>query len=76
MKEIKIEENKLAKSALQTRKVFEEFIRKNEVVNFVKEYRKELGLPKKGITLKEEDMKEFNEEIIPVLYLPKKFFRC
>lgn len=61
-------------SSLQIIKFFEEFIRKAEVVNFVKEYRKVLGLPDNGITFTDEDRQEFEKEIWPILYLPKKIF--
>jgi hypothetical protein len=63
---------KPTKSALQTGKFFEEFIRKEKVVEFIKEYRKILGLPEKGLPLTERDVKEFNDYMIPAFFLPKK----
>ncbi len=63
---------KTTKSALQTAKFFEEFIRKEKVVYFVKEYRKFLGLPKDGLILTDKDIEEFNNFIIPALFIPKK----
>lgn len=63
---------KQTKSALQTSRFFEDFIRKDKVVEFVKEYRKILGLPEKGLSLTEKDVKEFNDYMIPSFFLPKK----
>ncbi len=63
---------KPTKSALQTAKFFEEFIRKDTVVDFVKGCRDYLGLPENGLTLTDEDVKEFNEYIVPAFFLPKK----
>lgn len=68
---------KLTLSAKQSIIFFEEFVRKEEVKKFIKEYRKHLNLPESGIEMTAEDEKELNEGMLPMFYIPdraKKLF--
>jgi hypothetical protein len=64
--------DKISKSAEQTSKFFEDFIRKDKIAEFIKEYRKFLDLPKNGLPLTDEDIREFNDCMIPALFIPEK----
>lgn len=63
---------KRTKSYLQTVKFFEDFVRKDEVADFIEKFREHLKLPKNGLTLTEQDLKEFSECLVPIFFLPKK----
>ena len=65
---------KNTQSSIQTIKFFEEFIRKEKVANFIKEFRKILGLPPNGISITDKDIKDFHNDMIPVFYLPERIF--
>jgi len=62
--------NKLTSTAKQTILIFEEFIRRQEVVEFIKEYRKVLNLPENGLPITEKNRKEFSDYLILFLYIP------
>ncbi|MDQ5954097.1 MAG: hypothetical protein QG583_24 [Patescibacteria group bacterium] len=65
---------KEAKSSLYTKDLFEEFIRKEETLDFIKKMREILGLPKDGLELTKEHLKSIEEEIILDFYVPKVEF--
>ena len=65
---------KEAKSSLYTKDLFEEFIRKEETLDFIKKMREILGLPKDGLELTKEHLKSIEEEIILDFYIPKVEF--
>ncbi len=63
---------KLTLTAKQTLLFFEEFVRKEEVVNFVKELRKELNLPLEGIDFTKEDEEALTGRIEILMYTPER----
>jgi hypothetical protein len=48
-------------SSAQTTKFFEEFVRKQNTADFIKEYRSILGIPVDGIPIKDDDIKDFQD---------------
>jgi len=62
--------NELTSSARQTIFLFEEFLRRQEVVEFVKEYRKFLNIPEKGLPITDENKKAFSDYLLLFLYIP------
>lgn len=66
--------NNETQSFKQTKRIFDEFIRKDKTVKFIKEYRELLGMPVEGFRLTDQDKDDFINFIIPILYLPNKIF--
>jgi|GEM_PF-2917561 len=65
--------SKLTKSAQQTVVFFEEFIRKNEVADFIKRFRQYLNLPQRGLSFTEEDKNDLvNYPLNAFLYIPQR----
>jgi len=64
--------NDLTQSAKKTLHLFEEFVRKEEVASFIKELRKELNLPSRGIPFTDADKKALTEPISAFLYTPER----
>ncbi len=60
----------LSKSAQQTIKFFEEFIRKDTVAKFIKDYREILGIPPSGMPFLEIDAAEITKPIESFFYVP------
>lgn len=67
--------DKITQSAKKTLLVFEEFIRKEEVVDFVKKLRKELNLPSKGIAFTAVDSKALSTPLDAFFYIPKRVLK-
>lgn len=66
----------LPKSTEQSVKFFEEFIRKNEVQDFILRLRKEVGIPPKGITFKKIDDELLSREVDYFLgYIPFRIYK-
>jgi len=64
--------NKLTQSARQSVNFFEEFIRRDEVADFIKEYRKELNLPAEGVPFKKEDESALSDPFAAFIYIPQR----
>lgn len=69
----------LPKSTEKTLLAFEDFIRKDQVAAFVREYRKQLGIPENGLDFTEEDKDIMNHKIDNILhlafgYMPSRIF--
>ena len=64
--------DKLTQSAKQTLVFFEEFIRKEEVADFIKLFRKELNLPPEGIIFTDEDKKAMAKPYDAFFYIPQR----
>jgi hypothetical protein len=67
--------DKITQSAKKTLLIFEELIRKEEVVDFVKKLRKELNLPTEGLAFTDEDTKAISAPIEAFLYVPERAVR-
>lgn len=70
---------KKPKSTEKTLIVFEELIRRDFVVNFIKDYRKSLGIPERGLEFIKEDEDIFSDKlssILPIMlgYIPDRIF--
>ncbi len=66
---------KRPKSTLQSIKAFEELIRRDAVVSFVREYRKYLDIPPDGLQFTDEDKKAMDEDLLKGFwYIPKRIF--
>jgi len=61
-------------SSAQTIKFFEDFVRKQGVANFIKRYRKILGIPTDGFPIQDDDIKNLHDSVIPVFHLPDRLF--
>jgi hypothetical protein len=66
----------ITQSAQQTLVFFEEFVRKEKVVDFIRKYRKRLNLPPNGISFTEKHEKELSNPIDGFLYIPDEVREC
>jgi hypothetical protein len=66
----------IGKAEEQTIKLFEEFIRKDKTVKFIKEYREYLNLPPDGIKFTKEYQKKIGSDILNgFMFMPKECFK-
>jgi hypothetical protein len=70
------DEKNILKSEEQTLKLFEEFIRKDNTVNFIKKYRKYLNLPPQGVRFTKKYQKILDSDVFDgFLFMPKEHYK-